>query len=89
MGFSGGSDGKECACNARDQGSIPGKIPWRREWLPTLVFLSGEFMDRGAWRAVVHGVIVRELDRTEKLTLYHPLYTDDEQESTVISRLLE
>ena len=20
-----------------------GKIPWRREWLPTLVFLPGEF----------------------------------------------
>ena len=25
-----------------------GKIPWRREWQPTLVFLPGEFMDRGA-----------------------------------------
>ena len=89
MGFSGGSDGKECACNARDWGSIPGKIPWRREWLSTLVFLPGEFMDRGAWWAIVHGVIVRESDRTEKLTLYHPLYIDDQQESTVISQLLE
>ena len=30
---------------AGDLGSIPwiGKIPWRREWLPTPVFLPGEF----------------------------------------------
>ena len=45
LGFPGGSDGTESACNAGDQGSIPGlgKIPWRREWLPTPVFLPGEF----------------------------------------------
>ena len=27
------------------------KIPWRREWLPTPVFLHGNPMDRGAWQA--------------------------------------
>ena len=44
LGFPGGSDGKESACNAGDPGSIYwGKIPWRREWQPTLVFLPGEF----------------------------------------------
>ena len=45
MGFSGGSDCKEFACNAADLGSIPGpgKIPRRRKWLPTPVFLPGEF----------------------------------------------
>ena len=37
--FPGGSDGKESACNAGDLGSIS----WRREWLPTPVFLPGEF----------------------------------------------
>ena len=44
-GFSGGSDGEEFACNAGDSGFSPWvrKIPWRREWLPTLVFLPGEF----------------------------------------------
>ena len=88
----GGSDGKESACNAGDPGSRPGserpagegigdplqyswtslvaqlvknppqcgrpvfdpwvgKIPWRRERLPTPVFWPGEFMDY-----VVHGV---------------------------------
>ena len=40
----GGSDGKESACNARDLGlSRVEKILWRREWLPTSVFLPGEF----------------------------------------------
>ena len=32
------------------------KIPWRRQWLPTPVFLPGEPMDRGAWWATVQGV---------------------------------
>ena len=36
--------GKESACNAGDLGSIPGlERPWRRERLPTSVFLPGEF----------------------------------------------
>ena len=45
MGFPGGSDGKESARNAGDPRFNPwiGKIPWRREWLPTPVFLLGEF----------------------------------------------
>ena len=44
-GFPGGSDSKESACNAGDLGVIlgSGKVPWRREWLPTLVSLPGEF----------------------------------------------
>ena len=33
-----------------------GKIPWRRKWQPTPVFLPGESTDRGAWRATVRGV---------------------------------
>ena len=43
-GFPGGSDGKESACNV-GSGFILciGKIPLRREWLPTPVFLPGEF----------------------------------------------
>ena len=45
ISFSGGSDGKESACNVRDLGSVPGleKIPCRREWLLTPVFWPGEF----------------------------------------------
>ena len=30
------------------------KIPWRRDWQPTPVFLPGEF--HGAWQAIVHEV---------------------------------
>ena len=33
-----------------------GKIPWRRQWQPTLVFLLGNPMDRGAWWDTVRGV---------------------------------
>ena len=33
-----------------------GKIPWKREWQPTLASCLENFMDRGAWRATVHGV---------------------------------
>ena len=39
MGLPGGSDSKEPACNVRH---LVGKIPWRREWLPTAVFWPGE-----------------------------------------------
>ena len=43
LGFPCGSTGKDSACNAGDLGSITGlKIPWRRERLPTSVFLPGE-----------------------------------------------
>ena len=31
------------AGDVRDVGSIPGKIPWRRKWQHTPVFLPGEF----------------------------------------------
>ena len=42
LGFLGDSDGRESAGNVGDLGSIPGKIPWRRAWQPTPVFLPGE-----------------------------------------------
>ena len=33
-----------------------GKIPRRRAWQPTLVYLPENSMDRGAWRATILGV---------------------------------
>ena len=41
----GGSDSKESACNSGDLNSTPGlgRFSWRREWLPTPVFLPGKF----------------------------------------------
>ena len=43
--FPGGSEDKESACNAGDPAFNPwgGKIPWRRKYQPTPVFLPGEF----------------------------------------------
>ena len=41
LGFPGGSDSKECRIPGFDPWA--GKIPQRREWLPTSVFLPGEF----------------------------------------------
>ena len=42
--FPGGLDGKASAYNARDPGSDPWveKIPWRRKWQLTRVFLPGK-----------------------------------------------
>ena len=47
LGFPGGSEVKASACNAGDLGV--GKIPWRRKWHPTLVFLPGE---SHGWRSL-------------------------------------
>ena len=40
MGFPHSSVGKESACDGGHLGSIPGKIHWRRDRLPTPVFLG-------------------------------------------------
>ena len=42
LGFPGSSDGKESTCNVGDHGMIPGsgRFPWRRDRLPTPVFLG-------------------------------------------------
>ena len=49
------SAGKESPCNAGDPGSIPGgrKICWRRDRLPTPVFLPGE--SHGQWSLSGYG----------------------------------
>ena len=56
--FPGGSDGKESACNAGDQGSIPGlgRSPGVGNGYPLQYSFLENSMDRGAWRATVHGV---------------------------------
>ena len=50
--------GKESACQCRRHRFGPwlGKMPWRREWEPTPVFLPGNPMDRGGCWAIVHGI---------------------------------
>ena len=58
MGFPGGSDGKESACNAGDPGLIPesGRSPGEGNGYPLQYFCLENPMDRRAWWATVHGV---------------------------------
>ena len=64
-GFPGGSDGKNLAYNARDPGSIPGlgRSPGEGNCNPIAYSYLENLMDRGAWRAIVHGA-AKELDMT-------------------------
>ena len=50
--------GKEFTCNARDPGSIlgSGRFPGEGNGNPLRYSWLGNPMDRGAWRATVHGV---------------------------------
>ena len=57
----GGASGKESTCQRRRRkrhwfNPWVRKIPWRRAWQPTPVFLLGNPRDRGTWQATVHGV---------------------------------
>ena len=68
MGFPGGSDGKESACNARGPGWIPGsgRSPGGWHGNPLQYSCLENPMDRGAWLATVlwgH----KESDTTERL----------------------
>ena len=58
MGFPGGSEGKESACNARDQGLIPGsgRSPGEGSDYPLQYSCLENSMDTGTWWATVHGV---------------------------------
>ena len=58
MGFPGGSDGKESACNAGDLGLIPGlgRCPGGVHGNPLQYSCLENPMDREVWRATVHGV---------------------------------
>ena len=59
--FPGGASGKEHTCQCRRykiHGFDPrvGKIPWRRKWQPTPVFLLGKSYGQRSLEATVHGV---------------------------------
>ena len=47
-----------------------GKIPWRREWQPTPVFLPGESRGQRSPAGTVHGVIKSGI-RLKRLSIYH------------------
>ena len=66
VGFPGGSNGKESACNAGDPGSIPGlgrssggRSPGEGIGNPLDYSCLEYSMDRKAWWATVHGITIR------------------------------
>ena len=65
QGFSGGSDGKESACNAGDLSSVPrlGRSPGEGNGYPLQHSSLENPMDRGEWQARARGVT--ELETTE------------------------
>ena len=58
IGFPGGSDYKESACNAGDTSSVPGlgRSPGEDNGYPFQYSCLENSMDRGDWQAIVHGV---------------------------------
>ena len=58
MGFPGGLDSKESACNVGDLGSIPGlgRSPGEGNGNPLQYSCQENPMDRGTWWAAVDGV---------------------------------
>ena len=57
-GFPGGSDSKESTCNAGELASTPGsgRSLGEGNGSPLQYFCLEKFMDRGTWRAIVHGI---------------------------------
>ena len=58
LGFPGGSDSRESACNARELNSIPelGKSAGEGNGYPLQYSGLENYMDGGAWWVTVHGV---------------------------------
>ena len=70
LAFVSASDGKQFAYNAGDPGWIPGlgRCLGEENWLPTPIFLPGEF--HGQRSLVGYSPwVCKELDMTEQLTL--------------------
>ena len=57
LGFPGGSDGKESACNVGDPSVIPesGRFPGEGNGNSLQYSCLGNRMEKGAWQATVHG----------------------------------
>ena len=66
--------GEESACHAAGVGSVPGlgRSPGERNGNPLQYSCLGKSMDRGAWRATVHGVTRVRYDLASKPP---PLYS--------------
>ena len=87
-GFPGGWEGQESARDTGDLGSITWvrKIPWRREWWPTPVFLLGEFHGQRSL-AGYSPWGCKELDMTERLTPSHIENSRDKLQNICILKI--
>ena len=58
LGFPGGSEGEESACNAGDPGLIAGlgRSPGEGNGNPLQDSCLENYTDRGAWQAMIHGI---------------------------------
>ena len=76
MGLPRWLSGKESACQCRRCEFDPwaGKIPWRRKWQPTPVFLPRESLGRQSLVGYVHGV-AKESDAAEQLSMTQHTHT--------------
>ena len=96
LGLPRGLHGKEYGCNAGDPALIPGsgKIPGRREWQPTPVFLPGEFHGHRSLTGYCPWDC-KESDTTEQLThilnphtnLHYPHFTVEEVSAQGLNNL--
>ena len=67
---------KGCACQCRRHGFNPWvrKVPWRRKLLPTQYSSClGNTMDKGAWRAIGHGV-TKPLNNNNNWGVYYIIF---------------
>ena len=77
LGFPGGSDGKESTCNVGNLGSIPGlgRSPGEGNSYPLQYSFLKNSMDRGLWRATVHGIAKSQTQSTSVyIGAVKPLY---------------
>ena len=74
MGFPGGSDSKDSACNAGDLGSIPGlgRSPGEGHGNSFKYSCLENPMDRGAWQATVSRVAQSQI-KLKQLSMYASL----------------
>ena len=70
LGFPGGSDGKESACNVGDLDQSPGlrRSPGEGDSYPLQYSGLENSMDRGSWQATDYGIF-KESDITEQLSV--------------------
>ena len=75
-GLPGASDGKESACSAGDQGSIPGleRSPGEGHGNPFQYLCLENPMNRGAWWTAVMGLQRGRHDLTHSTDTYKPSY---------------